>query len=629
MTDARPESTSAAERDGSANTVAADDLASRLRIAELKLRGIQEISQLLTSSRKLSDIFDEIIHRTTELMACERATFYRLDRELGALFADISSTNDPAREEIRLGDGLIGAAALEGREINIKDAHRDARFDAERDRRLGRRTTSLLCVPVRNGRGDIIGVLQAANKRDGYFTPDDAAMLNAIASQSAIVLNNYELFMEVLEKNIEMAETQSHLEARRAEIELLLEVEHAAAIARSLDEALPGILEAVIRRYPMGLAAVFLLNPANTGVELHASAGSWTIAPPNDGRRLTLPRTLPWIGALLSDQPRPAGADLDMAMRNSPLGECLVTDETLHGAWDFPIRRGGDAPIGALLILNCPASYPPLPNAPHPPMAPHHGMQQARRILEAVADRIALAATLARALDEERKAERLAAIGTALSGVVHDLRTPLTVIAGYARSMEREDERERRSAQREVIKRQLDTIQAMIGEVLDFASGRSEVLLRRVFVRDLATELEQTFAEDLASRGIKFSVETIYKGAVKADPRKLMRVFANLVKNAREAVETMPANAEREPSIAITMESDGERVYVHVRDSGPGFPPELEGRLFESFATHGKGHGTGLGLAMARKIIDEHGGTLSASSPPTGGALITIALSPA
>lgn len=87
-------------------------------------------------------------------------------------------------------------------------------------------------------------------------------------------------------------------------------------------------------------------------------------------------------------------------------------------------------------------------------------------------------------MEEERKAERLAAVGGALSGVMHDLRTPLTVIGGYTRLMEREDDPERRHAHREVVKRQIELVQHMISELLAFARGQGEVLVRKVWVRE-------------------------------------------------------------------------------------------------------------------------------------------------
>jgi len=587
----------------------------RLRVAELKLRVIQEISQLLTAKMSFKDVLGAIVERTKTLMGCERATLYRLVPEQNLLVADLSTNQDSTRIEVPVGQGIAGAVITDGREINLKDAYRDRRFDPATDKRLGIHTTSILCVPIKDQAGAFLGVLEASNKIDGYFTPDDAGLLNAVASQSGIVLRNSELFVQAFERNLQLAEANGHVEARKVEVELLLEIEHAAAVARNLDEALPGILKPVVARYPTDLAAVFLLNPARTGVELVASAG--TIDLDVTRQRLTLARSLPWIDALLSDVPRPDDEALRDAIIASPLGAHFADTETIANAWDFPIRRGADPVLGVLVIINCPSPDD---------RAPHHGMHQAHRILSSVAERIALAATLAHALDEERKAERLASIGTALSGVVHDLRTPLTIIAGYARSMEREADRDKRVGHRDIIKRQIASIQEMIGEVLDFASGRSEVLLRRVFVRELIGDIEILLGPDLAEHGVNLAIEMIYKGAVKADPKKLMRVFANIIKNAREALGGPRPDDAAPPTITLTVESEGDMVCFCIRDNGPGFPAELEGRLFESFATHGKGHGTGLGLAMARKIIAEHEGTLTATSPTDGGALITISL---
>ncbi len=618
MTELPPQTAEAPLADGPLEPEdGAHALAERLRLAELKLRGIQEISSLLTSHTSIQNLFSEVIRRTLVLMNCERAAFFRLSREGDLLLPEQSNDPDAGRAPIAVGVGIVGATVADGREINIKDAWRDRRFDRAEDERLGRRTTSVLCVPIKDVAGQVVGALQVCNKRDGYFTPDDAAMLNAIASQTAIVRRNAELFMDLFERNLQNIDAQARLRARQVEIEVLLEVEHAAAVARTLDEALRGILSAVVARYPIGLAAVFIETPARNGLALQAAAGTLDLGLP---AHLFLPEDAELSVAWRNGGPRLSGDALREALLASPLGPSLPAPDAIDDVWEFPLRRGDDPALGALLILNCPGPANP---------APHHGMEQAHRIFSAVADRIALATTLARAIDEERKAERLAAIGTALSGVVHDLRTPLTVIAGYARSMEREGDATRRAEHRGIIKRQIESIQGMIGEVLDFASGRSEVLLRRVFVRELIADIEAMLAPELAERGIALELHLTYKGAVRADAKKLMRVFANLFKNAREAIEGDTRDERPPPTISVEVDSDDTRVYVRVRDSGPGFPAALEGRLFESFATHGKGQGTGLGLAMARKIIEEHDGALEAANTPGGGAVVTLALNPA
>ena len=99
------------------------------------------------------------------------------------------------------------------------------------------------------------------------------------------------------------------------------------------------------------------------------------------------------------------------------------------------------------------------------------------------------------------------------------------------------------------------------------------------------------------------------------------QVILNLVKNAAESI------GEEAGHVAITAEVDGDFVRVRVEDDGPGIPDDVLDRIFEPFfTTKAAGEGTGLGLAVCRKIVDAHGGSLEAESMPGGGAAFTMAL---
>ena len=147
----------------------------------------------------------------------------------------------PGSGEIRLrkGEGLAGTVAQSGRPLNIKDVYLDPRFDPSWDRKSGFRTTSTLCVPMRNQHHRIIGVLQVLNKRDGYFIqPDDEALLSALAAQAAVSIENTKLFHGIVSKNAELIETQEKLRDRVRELDVLFEVARAAASLPDLEELL-------------------------------------------------------------------------------------------------------------------------------------------------------------------------------------------------------------------------------------------------------------------------------------------------------------------------------------------------------------------------------------------------------
>jgi C4-dicarboxylate-specific signal transduction histidine kinase len=108
-----------------------------------------------------------------------------------------------------------------------------------------------------------------------------------------------------------------------------------------------------------------------------------------------------------------------------------------------------------------------------------------------------------------------------------------------------------------------------------------------------------------------------------ADSVQLLQVLLNLTINAFEAMSVIRPDARR---LVIRAGRNGDgQVFVSVRDSGPGFPGGIAEQLFEPFFST-KAEGTGMGLAIARSIIEAHGGTLSAENRDDGGACFTVRL---
>jgi len=100
---------------------------------------------------------------------------------------------------VTIGRGIAGTVAATGETINIPDAYADPRFNQEVDRRTGYRTRSILCAPVRDGAGEVVGVSQVLNKASGPFTRDDESLLAALSAQAFIALDNARLFESVVQ----------------------------------------------------------------------------------------------------------------------------------------------------------------------------------------------------------------------------------------------------------------------------------------------------------------------------------------------------------------------------------------------------------------------------------------------
>lgn len=225
-------------------------------------------------------------------------------------------------------------------------------------------------------------------------------------------------------------------------------------------------------------------------------------------------------------------------------------------------------------------------------------------------------------LEHVIQAERLTIVGRFARSIVHDLKNPLNVIglASEVAGMERSTLEMRQRAAGN-IRHQVDRISEMISEILEFTQSSSAAsILTPIdygeFVRRLAAELEPETA--LKSATLK-QEGTPNQARVLADPKRLRRVFYNLVHNA---TDVMPQGG----CITLRVSSRPGEVVTEVEDSGPGIAPEIADRLFQAFATFGKAHGTGLGLSICKRIVEDHRGWISAGNKTGGGAVFSFGL---
>jgi signal transduction histidine kinase len=186
----------------------------------------------------------------------------------------------------------------------------------------------------------------------------------------------------------------------------------------------------------------------------------------------------------------------------------------------------------------------------------------------------------------------------------------MTIISGYAQLMASSDEAAQREKYVEQIQRQFDLMAGMTREVLAFARGDSDLVMRKVYVNRFSDELTTQLGAAVAGRGIDFEVEARYDGIAYFDEQKLMRVFHNLTSNA---IEAMPDGGR----LRVRIDREGDDLVWTVTDTGPGIPAQVHARLFELFATGRKG-GTGLGLAIVKRVVDDHKGTIRCDTGATG-----------
>jgi sigma-B regulation protein RsbU (phosphoserine phosphatase) len=164
-----------------------------------ELSCIVEATKRLNSTLDLGELIHIILQIATRQTGAERGTVFLVDREREEIWSLVGL--GLAQHEIRLPitKGIAGCVAREGVAIRLENAYDDARFEPEVDKRLGFRTGRLLCLPIRNEDGVIVGVLQLLNKKEP-FTEEDEAFIDTLSIHVAIALERAQLHAERIEK---------------------------------------------------------------------------------------------------------------------------------------------------------------------------------------------------------------------------------------------------------------------------------------------------------------------------------------------------------------------------------------------------------------------------------------------
>lgn len=530
------------------------DLRGELERSERRVEAMKQIGRALGSHLDLTPLLAEIVSRTTELLEADRSTLFLVDEEKKELWSKVLEGTELHEIRFPVGLGIAGWVAEKGQSQHIRDAYQDDRFNPEFDKKSGYQTRCMLVWPIRRPKGgETIGVIQVLNKRNGSFNATDERLLEAIASEIGVALEVSTLYRELIQRN-------RALERARGELSLLFETERAISESDTLQAMLGSILETAMSNLSARSGAIYMLDEKGVLLETIASAGE----------------VVPGVA--------------DRVLKS---GEPVVENEIAA----VPIQTKQQGTIGVFELI--------------------HKKDKKRLSKEDVKALAVVASQAGRAISSEmrrkerERSERLTTIGRMLSGVVHDLRTPLTLIGGYAQMMATSEDADEREQYSQSVLKQIDVVSAMTKDLLAFARGERTILIRKVYVQSFMKEMGDTLEKELEGSGVELALDVKYKGASRFDETKLRRVFHNIARNAREA---MPGGGKF--TIAVN-KKDGELVF-DFKDTGGGIPKELEGKLFRPFSTAGKVGGTGLGLAMVKQIAEEHGGRVSYVSSKKG-----------
>lgn len=553
-----------------------------------RFAAVIEVGTQLSAARDVDALLLTVMDRLTGLLGAEAATLFMHDAKSNELWSRVLKGASLKELRLPVSRGIAGHVFRTGKTLHLGDAYADSRFNPEVDRLSGFKTRSIVAAPLRHVSGKVLGVLEVLHRSEGAFSTEDRSLVEGVATQIAAVLDNVLLLEQLRSRSDELA-------ARVKELDLLYGLERAASSSDQHEDLLEQILTTTIDRVGARAGSILIAEEERDSLYFRSAKGDGSEA--LTSMRLKTGQGIAGFVAMTGEIVRVERAD-DSEHYDKSIARKLGV--SVGAVLCVPIP-GEDGRLGSLELLNKKGGFT--------------GADERLAVLLAGQIGRAVAARQNREV-QERKA-RMAAIGQMLAGVLHDLRTPLTVIAGYAEMMAEEPtERGRRDMAQSILS-QLDHVAAMQKETLAFARGEKTVLLRRVYLHVFLRELEEQLAREFERSDVELKVVAAYTGGGRFDENKMKRVILNL---ARNALDAMPDGGR----FTLTVDREAEWLVFRATDTGQGIPEAIADRLFQSFVTAGKKNGTGLGLAIVKKIVDEHGGQVSFKSKPGKGTTFEV-----
>jgi signal transduction histidine kinase len=562
-----------------------------------RFTAVLEIGTAISSARDVDQLLRLVMDRLTALLGAEASTLFMVDPDKKELWSRILRGSSLREIRLPVSTGIAGHVVTSGQTLLLGDAYADIRFNPDIDRISGFRTRSIIAAPLRHVSGRILGVVEVLHRKVNAFNQDDRSLVEAVASQIAAVLDNVLLLDELRGQNEKLLRAGEELAQAVQDLDLLYDIEKAVSSSDDQTNLLDRILAKATSVIGATAGSILLVAEDHDDLFFRSARGEKSEALVS--MALKAGQGIAGHVAETGEAVRVASAE-DSPHYDKAIAKKLGV--SIEAVLCVPIE-GGDRILGALELFNKRGGFD----------------ESDERLATLLAGQTGRAILLHSNREEGERKARLATIGQMLSGVLHDVRTPMTVISGYSQLMATEDDPAERKKAAEIIEKQFEHISAMTRETLAFARGEQELLLRKIYMQNFVREIEEYLRKDFERTKVDLKINVGYTGTARVDENKLKRLIYNI---ARNAVQAMPDGGK----FVFGVVREGPDLIFRFQDNGPGIPPEIADRLFQSFVTARKKNGTGLGLAIVKTIAEEHGGGVTFKSKPGKGTTFEVRL---
>jgi signal transduction histidine kinase len=437
---------------------------------------------------------------------------------------------------------------------------------------------SVLCVPLKIG-GRVLGSIYVDNSVvTGNFTQHELNLLTTLSGQTAIAIENASLYNNLEDKVDQLAQSNRELTLLKNKIETLLRGTKEMAAAKdevsAIEVAIRYIWEEISKnqRYPVSVEVYFKNSKNEISYYQLEGQHTFSLTKIDDFRSTEKSQTI------FSDVDEIVGSESQVSI---------------------PIRKGG-VEFAQIYIQDVTLE------------------QDKSNFIKNIANSLALVLSNLRYAEKES----LAMVGQMASGIIHDLRQPMGIILGYADMMAKSQlSQEIQTDLSTKIVKQIRLAEDMVSDIMDFVRGKMYLDIKEYSLKSYMKEISQFMDIILKGTTIDFVYDLEYDGKIYMDADRFRRVIFNIVGNASDAMKT-----QLDGEVSVTVRKDDKDIIFLFSDNGPGIPEPIQDSLFEPFATSGKAYGTGLGMAISKKIVEEHDGTITFSTEKGEGTTFKIVL---